>query len=112
MAVAHILDIASMKIVAVCQRGSRKDFVDLYFILQDFPFRKIALNMLGRYGIERVNPINIGKGLTYFFDADLDPEVNYSGSQRPDWGAVKKFFKSNVRQLVYDVQAVMNERAD
>ncbi|HYA86617.1 MAG TPA: nucleotidyl transferase AbiEii/AbiGii toxin family protein [Nitrospirota bacterium] len=39
--IAGLLDIASMKLVAIMQRGAKGDFVDLYWILQDIPFAKM-----------------------------------------------------------------------
>ena len=47
---AGIPDIAAMKIIAVCQRGVKRDFVDLYAILQNMPFHKIAPCMVSRFG--------------------------------------------------------------
>ena len=40
--IAGILDTASMKVIAISRRGTKRDIVDLYFILQDMPFNKIA----------------------------------------------------------------------
>jgi hypothetical protein len=46
--VAGILDIAAMKVIAVCQRGTKRDFIDLYFLLQEIPFHRVAEHMVGR----------------------------------------------------------------
>lgn len=100
--VASLIDIASMKILAITQRGARRDFVDLYFILQDVPFARIAQNMMSRFGPDRVNPVVIGKALAYFGDADSDPEPVYPG-KRTDWKIVKKYFTNHVQQFVLDL---------
>ena len=102
--IAGIIDIAAMKVMAITQRGAKRDFVDLYFILKDIPFRKIAENMIQRYGADRLNPVNIGKALAYFSDADIDPDPQYCGKEKPDWNSIKKFFVKNVRQMVMDLQ--------
>jgi hypothetical protein len=102
--IAGILDIASMKIIAISQRGAKRDFVDLYFILQDVPFWKIAENLIGRFGADRINPLNIGKSLVYFNDADIDPEPQYLVKPIPKWDLIKKFFARNVQQMVIDIQ--------
>ena len=34
-------DIAAMKIAAITQRGSKKDFIDLYFLLQTYSLKEI-----------------------------------------------------------------------
>ncbi|MBI3013012.1 MAG: nucleotidyl transferase AbiEii/AbiGii toxin family protein [Elusimicrobia bacterium] len=106
---ANVLDIASMKIIAACQRGTKRDFVDLYFILQDIPFRKVAENMIERYGKERINPIVVGKSLVYFNDADGDPEPSYIVKNRPSWENIKTFFKNNIQQIVLDIQNAIND---
>lgn len=107
--IAGIIDIASMKVMAITQRGAKRDFVDLYFILQDNPFRKIAENMVQRYGADRINPVNIGKAIVYFSDADIDPEPRFCGKEKPDWNSIKKFFVKNVRQMVMDMQEGVGE---
>lgn len=102
-------DIASMKITAISQRGAKRDFIDLYFILQVVPFFKIAENVIGRFGPERINPVHIGKSLVYFNDADSDPEPQYLIKKPPKWEDIKKFFKRNVKQMVIDLQKAKDE---
>jgi hypothetical protein len=104
--VAGLLDIAAMKVIAICQRGTKRDFVDLYFILQKIPFKKIAENIIQKYGAESVNSLMVGKALVYFDDAENDPDPFYTGEHRPSWKTVKKFFVKNVRQLVLDLETV------
>lgn len=101
--VAGLMDIAAMKVIAITQRGAKRDFVDLYFILQDTPFWKIAANMLRRFGPEKVNPLLLGKALVFFDDAEADPEPQYL-KEKPEWKDIKRFFKQNVKQMVLDLQ--------
>lgn len=108
--IAGVLDIASMEIIAVCQRGSRRDFIDLYYILQEIPFHLLARHMIMRYGRERINPVHIGKSLVYFTDAEPEPEPDYIKGKEIAWKTVKQFFKNHVRQFVYDLAAASNER--
>jgi len=105
---ASITDIASMKVIAVSQRGARRDFIDLFFILKDTPFRKVAENMVARYGAARISPVGIGKSLVFFDDAESDPDPRYRG-QGPDWESVKRFFVRNVRQIVLDLEAARSD---
>lgn len=70
-----IQDIAPMKLNAITQRGSKKDFYDIYFL-----FKKISLdNMLNAYEekFKIQNAFQVLKSLTYFADADQfsDPVV-------------------------------------
>ncbi len=102
--VAGVIDIAAMKIIAISQRGAKRDSFDLYFVLQDIPFRKVAENMIRRFGADRINPIHIGKSLVYFSDADADPEPRLLGKDKPFWDKVKKFFVKNVQQMTLDME--------
>jgi predicted nucleotidyltransferase component of viral defense system len=102
--VAGVIDIASMKIIAVSQRGAKRDFFDLYFILQDIPFWKISENMVNRFGNDRINPVHIGKSLVFFNDADADPDPRLLCKDQPSWEKVKKLFIKNVQQMVLDME--------
>lgn len=104
--ISSIFDIAAMKLIAVSQRGTKRDFVDLYFVLQTTPFYKIANHMVRRFGKERVNPIHIGKALMYFPDADSDPDPVYIG-RKVKWETVKKFFKQYGKQFVLDMNTAL-----
>jgi hypothetical protein len=72
---AGVLDIASMKVIAISQRGTKRDFVDLFVILHEIPFYRIAEHMTRRFGKERMNPLHIGKSMVYFSDADSNHEI-------------------------------------
>lgn len=106
--VAGLIDIASMKLIAMIQRGAKRDYVDLYFILQDIPFSRIAAHMMRRYGADRVNPVVIGKALVYFRDADADPDPVCLGKKK-DWSAIKKYMADHVQQFVLDMHKARNE---
>jgi len=107
--IAGILDIAAMKVIAISQRGLKRDFVDLYFILQEKPFYQIAEHMLKRFGAERVPPVHIGKSLVYFADADGNPEPAYLLGKAVKWDVIKKFFRQHVKQFVMDLDVAAKE---
>jgi hypothetical protein len=91
-------DIGRMKIIAIGSRGSKKDFIDLYFItrtiirLDDL----IALSMEENQGIKYERLLFL-KGLVDFEEADLDPEpvmlLNIS------WDEVKGILKKEVIRI-------------
>lgn len=89
--VASILDIAIMKVVAIGGRGAKKDFFDLYNILNicKISVEELTRGLLKKYG-DNINYLNTIMGLSYFEDADneLLPKayVHY------DWDEIKKFF--------------------
>ncbi len=80
-----------MKVIAISQRGTKRDFVDLFFILQDLPFHKVAEHMVKRFGKERINPIHLGKSLVYFSDAESNPEPEHIKGKEYA-GIISKFF--------------------
>jgi len=68
-------DIAAMKINAIAGRGSKKDFIDLYFLLNEFSLAEIIDFYLQKY-FDGSKFMAI-KSLSYFSDADIDktPDV-------------------------------------
>jgi len=110
LAVASILDVAAMKLIAIAQRSARRDFVDLYIILHQMPFSVVAARAVQRYGTGLIEPVVIGKGLTWFEDADGEPDPQYLGRPLP-WGDVRAFFTSSFRQFVLDLDAAVASAA-
>ena len=68
---ATIQDIAAMKLSAIAGRGSRKDFIDLYFILEQFTLPQIFDFYNSKFpdGTDFL----VFKCLTYFDDAEIEP---------------------------------------
>jgi hypothetical protein len=67
-------DIAVMKLVAIGGRGSRKDFVDLYFYLRSGGSLESILSLLRRrFAKVDYNEYHLLKSLAYFADADAEP---------------------------------------
>lgn len=63
-------DVAAMKLNAIYGRGSKKDFIDLYFLLQEFTLNEMIDFYLEKYFDG--SKFMMIKSLTYFSDADLD----------------------------------------
>lgn len=68
-------DIAAMKLNAIAGRGSKKDFIDLYFLLNEFSLREILSFYEEKFSDGSV--FMVQKSLTYFEDADfqLQPKM-------------------------------------
>jgi len=92
--IAPVVDIAAMKLIAISQRGARKDFYDLYEVLQNMAFRDVAQRVATMYAHPSPNPLHISKSLVYFDDAELDPEPRML--KRVAWAAVRSFFVQHV----------------
>lgn len=96
---ACVLDIAAMKLIAVAQRGARKDFIDLYVVLQQHGFDSVFANACRRFGPRSMNPLQIGKSLVYFSDAEPEPDPPFAGAPVP-WPPVEAFFRAHAREFV------------
>ena len=88
---ASILDIAVMKVVAIGGRGAKKDFFDLYNIinLKNITIDEIAQGLIKKYGKD-INYANILMGLSYFEDAEQ--EILPKTFVEYDWERIKSFF--------------------
>lgn len=91
-------DIAAMKIEAISGRGSKKDFVDLFVLLQKYSLKELLLFFHKKYEKFNYNKLHILKSLSYFYDADKDLEPVYI--QPILWTEVKKFIKSVVKEYI------------
>ncbi len=70
--VASLDDLACMKLSAIAQRGSRKDFIDLYTIAQHHrPFTELLDLYRRKYAVEDVTPVLYG--MAYFDSAVQEP---------------------------------------
>ncbi len=97
MPLASVLDIAAMKLVAISQRGARKDFYDLFEVLRDRSLADIASRLRAMYTDAPPNPVHIAKSLVYFVDAEDEPEPRMlSGAQ---WTSVKSYFTRHSREF-------------
>lgn len=89
--IASILDIAVMKIVAIGGRGAKKDFFDLYNIIQkcDISTDELINGLKQKCG-DNINYVNIIMGLSYFEDAE--DEILPNTFVDFNWENIKKFF--------------------
>lgn len=98
-------DIAAMKVVAITQRGTAKDFFDLKALMQAFGMKLDYLVSLvqKKYGVSENYSYQTKRGLVYFDDAVKnlgDVTVIRHGKQvrldTREWNKIEKFFKSLV----------------
>lgn len=88
-------DIAAMKLSAITNRGTKKDFIDLYELLNHFTLSQILDFYSKKYsnGI----PFMTIKSLTYFEDAESDPMPFMMNSVT--WDKVKTKILHEVQSL-------------
>lgn len=88
-------DIAPMKIIAISQRGRKRDFVDLYwYCLNRESLAEIVQRAVHQYPGQQHNLHHFLKSLSYFADADEDPmpEIFFDAS----WETIKAYFQKEV----------------
>lgn len=89
-------DVAPMKIDANTGRGRKKDFYDLFFLLQNYALT----DMMEWYNkmYQKVALFHVWKSLTYFEDAEneMNPLVF---DKSVTWSHVKETIKNEVRKL-------------
>jgi hypothetical protein len=89
-------DIAAMKLNAISGRGSKKDFIDLHFLLNKYSLS----DMIGYYNKKFIDGSEflVLKSLTYFEDADLDetPKMLFP----IEWEEVKRAILREVKNYL------------
>jgi hypothetical protein len=68
---ASLKDIGAMKLNAITGRGTKKDFIDLYYLLKYFSIHDLFEFYLEKF--EDGNLFLVKKSLTYFDDAEPEP---------------------------------------
>ncbi|MGI9037374.1 MAG: nucleotidyl transferase AbiEii/AbiGii toxin family protein [Gemmatimonadota bacterium] len=98
LSVADPRDIAVMKIVAIGGRGSRKDFVDLYFYLKSGATLSGVFTLLERnFTSLNYNEYHLLKSLAYFDDAELEPMPRMI--RKVEWSEIRSHVEEEVRRL-------------
>lgn len=96
--VADPRDIAVMKVVAIGGRGSRKDFVDLFFYLGTGGSLEDVFELVRRrFAAIDFNEYHLLRSLVYFEDAESEPMPRMLRAVR--WADVKKTIVAEVRRL-------------
>lgn len=98
-------DIAAMKVIAISQRGKKRDFFDLYWCCKNIEsLEEIVLRLKTQYPDVAHDFHHILKSLTYFVDAQKDPlpKILFKAS----WPEVKKFFQKEVPVIAKKIIAL------
>ncbi|MGD0977052.1 MAG: nucleotidyl transferase AbiEii/AbiGii toxin family protein [Minisyncoccia bacterium] len=89
--IADIKDIAPMKIAAISDRGTKRDFIDLFFLIEEEKTLTLeeALELYDKkFGLLKQNRIHILKSLVYFDDAEKGGEPKMI--KDISWDKIKK----------------------
>jgi len=89
------INIAVMKVIAISQRGRKRDFIDLYWCVRNIEsLEKIIIRLKTQYPSVAHDFHHILKSMIYFDDAEKDPlpDLYFKAS----WAQVKKMFLNEV----------------
>jgi len=89
---ASVEEIGAMKLAAIMGRGTRKDFIDLYFILQQVSLETLFEVAAVKYAKVNSFAVSATRAMTYFEDAEALPMPNML--TRVNWLKIKKFLNA------------------
>jgi hypothetical protein len=95
---ADVEDIAAMKLSAITGRGTKKDFIDLFFLLKKFTLKDMLSMYLQKY--QDGSEFLVVKSLAYFDDAEQEDncqmliDVNWKEVKAHIINEVQKYIKS------------------
>jgi hypothetical protein len=95
--IASLEDLACMKLSAIAQRGSKKDFLDVYALgLRHLSLKNMLQLYRKKYSVQ--DTTHILYSLSFFDDADKErmPKMYWD----VDWRTVKKTIQGWVREMV------------
>ncbi|MBM3776829.1 MAG: nucleotidyl transferase AbiEii/AbiGii toxin family protein [Acidimicrobiia bacterium] len=99
LSVADARDIACMKVQAIGDRGTRRDFVDLYVAAREHGLDQILDWFSRKYAAAAYSRAHYLKAMTYFRDAEQDAEPDLLAPI--EWRSVTGFFLSQVPRLAH-----------
>ena len=89
---ASVEEIGAMKLAAIINRGTRKDMVDLYFILHQVSLDSLFQVASIKYAKVRSFPVSAVRALSYFDDAESLPMPQMI--DKTPWSKMKKFLEA------------------
>ena len=100
--VASVRDIAAMNVVAIGDRGSRKDFYDLYAILAQtsLDIEQILKDVVAKYSLSHDSLYHYIRAFTYFEDARKAPDIKPLLRMTVQWDEIEDFFRKLAKQLI------------
>jgi hypothetical protein len=94
---ASVEDIATMKLSAIASRGSKKDYIDLFFILKEYSLNELLFLFEDKFKGINYSLNHIKKSLIYFEDAEPEPMPKmYTNIE---WERVKAEIEKKVMNL-------------
>jgi len=93
------LDIACTKLQTIGMRGSKKDFIDLYFLLKEYSLEQLFTATQKKYAQSDYSQTHILKALVYFADADDQPQPRMH--KKAEWEDIKSELIQAVKSISF-----------
>ncbi len=93
---ASIEDIGCMKLSAITGRAANKDYVDIYYILQNIRLKDLLVKASEKFS--NLDKNLILKSLVYFDDVDIEPII-FKNDNYIDFENVKNFLEEAVKKI-------------
>jgi hypothetical protein len=103
--IADLPDLAPIKLDTVGSRGSKKDFIDLFFISESIPLKDIFKLYEKKYAQWQINIKHLILSLTYFEDAEKARDKIIMLKKSATWDEIKKFFEVQAKALLDEKKA-------
>ena len=84
-----VKDIAAMKMHTICGRGKKKDFFDIYALLQQYSCETLIEWFTKKYDEKQL--FFLWRSILYFEDAENDPDIEGYLPFTKNWEEIKKF---------------------
>ncbi len=88
-------DIAAMKMHTICGRGKKKDFFDIYALLQLFTWKDLLNFFKKKYSEDQL--YFLWRSIIYFEDADQDPDIKGLQPFDKSWSEIKEIILKKCR---------------
>lgn len=95
---ASLSDIAAMKIHAIEDRGTKRDFVDVYFLSKKYTLEEMFSFYQKKYGVLEDHLYAILRSLDYFEDAEKETDMPKMLTS-VDWEEIKEYFRKETHRL-------------
>jgi len=96
---SSVLDIACTKLQTIGARGNKKDFIDLYFILEKYSLLELFKKLDIKYPKSDFNKVHILKSLVYFKNAENQPMPKMH--KKVSWEKIKKDLVKKLKKISF-----------
>ena len=100
ISVASVQDISAMKLNAISNDGTRvKDFIDVYFLLQDYSIGQLLNSFQAKYKLR--SALHAFKSLNYFEEVEIDDWPEIIRESGLTWERIKKEINTACKQYFF-----------